>query len=96
MRSTVIWAVVDATGRVLVRSVRGSRGRWYRDLLANPRGNLLVGEERIGFEAVVADDPERVDACSEALSAKYGGAGASLASMLLPDVLGTTLELRPV
>jgi hypothetical protein len=56
----------------------------------------VVGGDRIGFEAVVADDPERVEACSQALSAKYGGAGASLASMLQPAVLRATLELRLV
>jgi hypothetical protein len=32
----IIWVVVDETGRVLVRSWLGERGRWYRELRVNP------------------------------------------------------------
>jgi hypothetical protein len=32
---TVIWAVV-VDGDVFVRSVRGEKGRWYREASANP------------------------------------------------------------
>jgi hypothetical protein len=91
---TIIWIVVDEEDRVLVRSVRGSRGRWYRDLLAHPTGVLEVGEVRVDVRAEPAGDPDRVGACSRALAAKYPRAGASLASMLVPEVLDATLELH--
>lgn len=44
---TIIWPVVDDRGRVFVRSVRGPRGRWYRDALADPAVSLAVGEARL-------------------------------------------------
>jgi hypothetical protein len=93
-RRAIIWIVVDESDRVLVRSVRGSRGRWYRDLVANPAGVLEVGRLRVDVTAEPASDPDRVEACSRALSAKYARAGASLASMLVPEILDATLELR--
>jgi hypothetical protein len=94
-RETIIWIVVDDADRVLVRSVRGARGRWYRDLQDRPTGALVVGSSRIEVRAELAADPERVDACSRALATKYARSGASLASMLTPAVLECTLELRP-
>ncbi len=93
-RVTPIWIVVDAAGRVLVRSVRGRRGRWYRDLLAYPDGEVIAGATRIPIRAERAEDEDRIEACSRALEEKYPRAGASLASMLVPDVLETTLELH--
>ena len=93
-RRTTIWVVVDDRERVLVRSVRGPRGRWYRDLQADPAGVLDVAGTRITFVAQRADDEERIAACSAALRAKYR-AGGSLDSMLIDDTLPTTLELLP-
>jgi hypothetical protein len=90
-----IWVVVDETGRVLVRSWRGARGRWYRELLAHPRGTLLVGSRHIRVRAEPAGDQDRVEACSRGLREKYAGSRQSLASMLVPEVLPTTLELLP-
>ncbi len=92
---TVIWIVVDLEGRVLVRSVRGARGRWFRELLANPAGGLDVGGTRIPVSAVAADDPGRIAACSAALAVKYRTSRGSLASMVRDEVLAATLELRP-
>lgn len=91
---TIIWVVVDDEGRVLVRSVRGRRGRWYRELVANPTGVLEAADQQIPFLAVPADDEERIEACSRGFRAKYRP-GGSLDSMLQPDILDTTLELRP-
>jgi hypothetical protein len=96
-RSTIIWIVADGSD-VFVRSVRGSRGRWYRDLVADPRGTLVARRTprwaSIAFEAVVADDPASIERCSRALEHKYAGDPA-LASMLQPETLATTLRLRP-
>jgi hypothetical protein len=91
----VIWIVVDDDDeRVLVRSVRGERGRWYRELLANPSGAVHVAGTRIPVVADPAGDAARVTACSAALTAKYRTSRGSLASMVRDEVLDTTLELR--
>jgi hypothetical protein len=92
---TIIWIVVDDAGRVLVRSERGMRGRWYRELLANPAGAIHASGRRTPILAEVAADPERIEACSEGLRRKYRTARASLAAMLGEDILETTLELHP-
>ncbi|MGH2418028.1 MAG: nitroreductase/quinone reductase family protein [Candidatus Limnocylindria bacterium] len=95
MRSVTVWVVVDDARRVLVRSWQGERGRWYRDLRANPRGVLRVAGQRVPFVAELADDAERIEACSHGLRAKYVGARGSLEEMLVDEVLPTTLELKP-
>ena len=91
----IVWIVVDQARRVLVRSWHGERGRWYRELRANPSGVLLVAGQRVPFIAEPADDPERIEACSNGLREKYATARGSLAEMLLDEVLPTTLELKP-
>jgi len=92
---TVIWVVVDYADRVLVRSVRGSRGRWYQRMLVNPPGALHVAGRRIPVRAQPASDAVRVASCSAALEVKYRRPRASLAAMLRDEVLDTTLELHP-
>jgi hypothetical protein len=95
VHETVIWVVVDEVGRVLVRSHRGTRGRWYRELHANPNGALHVAGRRIAVRAEPAADADRVEACSRVLATKYARARGSLASMLRDEILETTLELHP-
>jgi hypothetical protein len=91
----IIWVVVDDADRVLIRSVRGTRGRWYQRMLANPEGALQVGERRITVRAEPARDAARIESCSAALEAKYRRFRASLAAMVRDEVLDTTLELHP-
>ena len=91
---TIIWVMVDDQERVLIRSVRGSRGRWYREALAHPNCALSVGEVDVQVRAEPAADPDRVAAASAQLAVKYAG-DPSLGSMLRADVLETTLELLP-
>jgi len=93
-RATIIWVVVDGSDRVWVRSVRGARGQWYRDLMADPRAVIDLGEGEISVSAMPSSDEQSVQACTEALRAKYAG-NASLASMLAPDTLPTTIQLVP-
>ena len=38
---TIIWVVV-VEGEAFVRSVRGPKGRWYREISSNPEGALHV------------------------------------------------------
>jgi hypothetical protein len=94
LHRTIIWVVVDDAGRILVRTYLGPQSRWYREALANPRVRLLAGDRALELVAEQADDPDRIEACSEGLRAKYRR-GASLDAMLRDEVLGTTLELRP-
>ena len=93
---TIIWVVV-VEGEVFVRSVRGPKGRWYREISSNPEGALHVGDERIPVRATPADDDTTVNAISDAIRSKYGKTSpGSTASMVRPEVLSTTLKLSPV
>jgi hypothetical protein len=91
---TIIWVMVDEADRVLVRSVRGAAGRWYREALAHPDCTVWIGRDGVPVRAVPASDPERVAAASAAVATKYAR-DSSLPSMLAEDVLATTLELLP-
>ena len=92
---TIVWVIV-VEGEVFVRSVRGQRGRWYREISSNPEGALHVGERRIPVRAAPATDGPTVDAVSEAYRSKYGESlPGPTAAMVRPDVLPTTLKLTP-
>lgn len=89
-----IWVVV-VDGAPYVRSVRGARGRWYRELLARREGVVRVGSSswkvrpaRVSSESVIRE-------VSAALERKYRGSRASLQSMLRSETLPTTLRLEP-
>jgi hypothetical protein len=90
---TIIWAVVDGDD-VFVRSVRGTQGRWYRELMAAGEGALHVEGQRIAVRAVDATDDASVERTSAALSRKYRP-GGSLRAMLQPETLPTTVRLEP-
>jgi hypothetical protein len=90
---TIIWVVVDGDD-VFIRSVRGPRGRWYRELVATGSGAVVSGGRRIPVRAVVTGDAESIERCSRALRQKYRP-GGSLSSMLRPETLPTTLRLEP-
>jgi hypothetical protein len=89
---TIIWVVVDASGRVLIRSYRGAGARWYREATAAGTAVLLVDESTVPVRIEPATDPERLAACSRELEAKYPDDPATPA-MLRPEILDTTLEL---
>jgi hypothetical protein len=92
-RRTIIWAVVDG-GDVYVRSLRGTRGRWYRELMADPAAVVHVQDEAFPVQAVQATDPDSVGRTSAALRRKYSDSRA-LGSMLQDDILETTVRLEP-
>jgi hypothetical protein len=93
-RRTIVWIVTDGN-EVYVRSVRGSAGRWYRDLVANPDGALHVGADRIEMRATPAADPASVALVSDLFRTKYARSRASMESMIQPHTLETTLRLHP-
>jgi hypothetical protein len=92
--SVPIWIVV-VDGVPYLRSVRGPKGRWYRELLARGEGAIVAGGKRTAVKAKKDRTKAAIDGTSEALRRKYKTSGQSLASMLRPDTLGTTVRLEP-
>jgi hypothetical protein len=90
---TIIWVVV-ADGDVLVRSVRGERGRWYKEAKANPAVAIHSAGRRLSATAVPATDPDTIDRINAALTAKYVGT-EGYDSMFEPDVLSANYRLEP-
>jgi hypothetical protein len=92
---TIIWVVV-VEGGVFVRSVRGPKGRWYREISSNPEGALHVRGECIPVRATSATEGTTVDAVSAAIRSKdEEAAPGPTAAMVRPEVLPTTLKLSP-
>ena len=92
---TVIWAVV-VDGGAFVRSVRGGKGRWYREASANPEVTIRVNDERVPARAVPETDARTIGKVSEAIREKYGASyPGPTAAMLREEVLATTLRLLP-
>jgi hypothetical protein len=89
----IVWPLVR-DGVVYLRSFLATRGRWYREVIADPAIALLVDGRRIAARAVPAADEASVAACSAALRDKYGRSH-SLAAMLAPATLPTTLRIEP-
>lgn len=92
--SVKIWIVV-VNGVPYVRSVRGAKGRWYRELLARGEGAIVARGKRTAVKAKHDSTKAAIDGTSDALRRKYKTSGASLASMLRADVLDTTVRLEP-
>ena len=93
IRSTVIWIMVDRD-EVFVRSVRGERGRWYREALANPDVTIDDEGRRLEARGVPVHDTESIRRINEALKRKYEG-DDGYAEMLEPDVLEANMRLEP-
>jgi hypothetical protein len=93
VHSTIIWAVTDGPD-AFIRSVNGSRARWYREAIAHPAVVVRIGDDRIPARAVPAVDPPSVGRTSGAFERKYAG-DPDMASMLEPHTLETTLRLEP-
>jgi hypothetical protein len=90
---TIIWVVVD-DGDVLVRSVRGESGRWFKEAKANPAVAIHSGGRRLAATAVPATDPDSIDRVNAALTAKYLGI-EGYDSMFEPGVLSANYRLEP-
>ena len=91
--AVVIWIVV-ANDEVFVRSFRGARGRWYRDLAEGGPATLELGGRELMVQAEPAADAESVARVSSEFLAKYRSSSYAQA-MVKPDALPTTLRLRP-
>jgi hypothetical protein len=91
--AVVIWVVV-ADSEVFVRSVRGTRGRWYRDLAAGGPATLEFGGHRLAVQAVPVSDSAEIDRASREFLRKYQSSPYAQA-MVKAEVLPTTLRLDP-
>ena len=92
---TIIW-VAAHDGEIYIRSVNGAGARWYREATAANAGPTAVHVDgrRVPVRLEPATDPASIEACSEGLRAKYRRS-SSLQSMLVDDVLDTTLRVEP-
>jgi hypothetical protein len=87
-----IWIVV-VDGVPYVRSVRGKKGRWYRELVAR-QGKIHAGSRSIEVKPVRVTSVDLIDEVSAGFWKKYPKS-ASLFSMLRLRTLDTTLRLEP-
>ena len=92
---TIIWVVVVGD-QAYIRSEYAEAGRWYREARSEPRIILHAEGKAIGATAVPANDPETVEAVSDAYRAKYGERSpGSTEAMVAPLTLEHTLRLDP-
>ncbi len=91
--AVVIWVVV-ADDEVFVRSVRGSKGRWYRDLAAGGPATLEFAGRRLAVQALPASDQAAVARASREFLRKYQRS-THAQEMVRSETLPTTLRLEP-
>jgi hypothetical protein len=91
--AVVIWVVV-AGAEVFVRSVRGGKGRWYRDLAAGGAATLEFAGRRLGAHALPVSDADAIARASREYLRKYQPSPYAQ-SMVRDEVLPTTLRLEP-
>jgi hypothetical protein len=70
--AVILWVVV-AGDDVYVRSVRGTKGRWYQDLKAGGPATVELQGRRIPVQAIPATDASSVKHASGAYRTKYRG-----------------------
>ena len=91
--AVVIWVVV-ADDEVFLRSVRGSKGRWYRDLATGGTATLGFAGRRLEVQALPASDADSIARASREYLRKYQPSPYAQ-SMVRAEVLPTTLRLEP-
>jgi hypothetical protein len=93
-KPVTIWVAV-AGEEVFVRSVRGPRGRWYRDLAAGGPAELEVAGRTVAVQATpAANDEAAIGQASREYLQKYK-ASPYAQTMVRSDTLPTTLRLEP-
>ncbi len=92
--AVIVWIVVADDNEVYLRSVKGAKGRWYRDLAANGSATLELMGKSQAVEAVPAVDAGSVERVSREYLAKYRHSPYA-DSMVRAEVLPTTLRVKP-
>lgn len=91
--AVVIWVAV-ADGEVFVRSARGAKGRWYRDVANGGTATLEFDGHTLPVRAVSAADSPSIERASREYLRKYRRSPYAQ-SVVRPDILSTTLRLEP-
>ena len=91
--AVVIWVVV-ADDEVFVRSWRGAKGRWYRDLAAGGAATLELAHRQLAVQALPANDQGAVARASREFLRKYQRS-THAQEMVRSETLPTTLRLEP-
>lgn len=95
LHRTTIWVVASKDG-VYVRSVKGTKGRWYQEAVANPHVTIRVGQRKVAARVEQERNPAVIREVSEAYRQKYGERWPNdVGSMAQGPVLQTTLRLTP-
>jgi hypothetical protein len=88
----IIWIVEDR-GQLYIRSVHGERGRWYRNIKAQPEAIIHAAGEHIPVKAVAVTDDQEIEHVSQAFRVKYASDPPNVAAMMKSETLPTTLRL---
>jgi len=91
--AVTIWVVVSDAD-VFVRSVRGTKGRWYKDLANGGLATLEFNGEQLAVQAAPATDAVSTERASQEFLSKYRTSPYAT-SIVRAEVLGTTLRLDP-
>ena len=91
--AVVIWVVV-ADNEVFVRSVHGTKGRWYRDLAAGGSATLEFAGRRLPVRALPGSDQAAIARASREFLRKYQRSSHAQ-EMVRSETLPTTLRLEP-
>jgi hypothetical protein len=91
--AVVIWVVV-ADDEVFLRSVRGGKGRWYRDLAAGGSATLEFAGRHLAVHTFPVRDAAAIERASREYLRKYQPSPYAQ-SMVGDEVLPTTLRLEP-
>jgi hypothetical protein len=91
--AVVIWVVV-AGDEVFVRSWRGPKGRWYKDVATGGPATLEFAGRRLAVQAIPASDQASVARTSREFLSKYQRSSHAQ-EMVRPETLPTTLRLEP-
>jgi len=92
-KPVVIWSVV-ANGAAFVRSVRGSKGKWYIAAARDGEVTLEVAGRQIAVRLTPVSDAATIAAVSQEYLRKYARSPYAK-SMVAADTLPTTLRLEP-
>ncbi len=88
-----IWVVAPGSD-VFVRSVRGPKGRWYKDLAKGGDATIEIDGRRLPVRAMPAHDSGSLERASGEYLRKYHTSPYAQA-MVKPETLPTTLRLEP-
>ena len=91
--AVTIWVVV-ADDEVFLRSVRGNKGRWYKDLAAGGSATLEFAGRRLAAQAFPVSDADAIAQASREYLRKYQPSPYAQ-SMVRDEVLATTLRVEP-